>query len=888
MNDPRMPSLTRTNDGARRLALGVLVVVWGMQALVTQSLLVREALVLMFGGEFAWGVVLCAWLLGVAAGAALGGHITETRFGRRHALGALLVNLLLLMLLSCLALWIFRGARAWMGVGAGELPSLAKSAWAALLLVMPAGAPVGLAFPLACGIGQEQARLRRDNEIMEISGGPDARPARIEEGGGDRLPGCIQNDCRDVHPARPDRPQARARRQGGTGVLSFGHVYALESFGSLAGGAIFSFWAVERLAPIQTILLCGALTAAAGVGVLATRERGVETATNRDKALRLAGAALLTTVTLLAASLALFRGAELNRRLVALRWNQIAPGFELVAETESKYQNLALGRRMRQYSVYCDGRPVADFPDPYGAAPRAHLWMCQHPEPRNVLLIGGGAEGLLAEMLHHPVERIDYVETDARLLALIEPYLEAADLAALRDARVAIHHADARYYVKTNTRRFDLVIARLPEPLSALQARYYTIEFFAELRRAMTEEAVLCLTATAAPGELSPLTREYLGTLRAALRTAFAEVVVGWGTPAQVFAAARPGLISLDARELAARYERRGIVSSFFHPAWFDGAVDWLDPAKIARRAADLDLFTSDRLGADLQPTAYLQRLALWEEQNRRRTEPRASERAARAGASPGLIQRLRSIRLTTLIALLATAGALMPLYARKRHGPRCGWSRGAVVLSVATTGFVTMALSIIWLYAFQNLYGYVYQRIGWIIALFMAGLTVGCLAGQRFSRRRETTCRRGLIGIDVLLSALALSLPFALTTLGNLTSAPRSFAVVEGCLSLLVILTGLLGGAAFALAARLETLAAGRAGAAAGSVVGADHLGACLGALLCGIVLVPVFGTLTAAWLLVGMKLVSAGLLIATGPTCREQPGGAGSMDSSGHSVVT
>ena len=49
----------------------------------------------------------------------------------------------------------------------------------------------------------------------------------------------------------------------------------------------------------------------------------------------------------------------------------------------------------------------------------------------------------------------------------------------------------------------------------------------------------------------------------------------------------------------------------------------------------------------------------------------------------------------------------------------------------------------------------------------------------------------------------------------------------------------------------------------AAGSVVGADHAGACVGALLTGLVLVPVFGTATASLLLVGIKLASAGLLL-------------------------
>ena len=141
-------------DRRRRLALGVLVLAWGVQAIVTQSLLLREALVLMFGSEFAWGVVLFAWLFGVAAGAALGGWAAG-RLSRPDI--GLVVVLLLLSAAACFELWIFRGARAWLGVGQGELLPLPKSALAAMLFVSPTSALIGLAFPLACCIPRAPA-----------------------------------------------------------------------------------------------------------------------------------------------------------------------------------------------------------------------------------------------------------------------------------------------------------------------------------------------------------------------------------------------------------------------------------------------------------------------------------------------------------------------------------------------------------------------------------------------------------------------------------------------------------------------------------------------------------------------------------------------------------
>jgi hypothetical protein len=184
-----------------------------------------------------------------------------------------------------------------------------------------------------------------------------------------------------------------------------------------------------------------------------------------------------------------------------------------------------------------------------------------------------------------------------------------------------------------------------------------------------------------------------------------------------------------------------------------------------------------------------------------------------------------------------------------------------------------------------------VYQRIGWIIALFMGGLVIGCWgvnarskrigarggshgASQSYERRAEDPARaaasalssylwRRLIAVDLLLAALALGVPFLLPALGALQDTRPALVLVEWAISIMVTLTGVLGGAAFALAGGLQLATTGQPGAAAGSVVGADHAGACVGALLTGTLLVPVFGTAAAAYLLVGLKLASALLLL-------------------------
>ncbi len=757
----------------RRLDLSGLVFALGFQAIVTQSLLVREALVLMFGSELAWGAVLFAWLFGVALGGAAGGWL-ESRIERAET--GLVAVIATLSMATCLELWLFRGARAWLGIGTGELLPLPTTLWVAVALVTPVGVLVGMAFPLACRLAER--------EVVTKGAGP------------------------------------------------LGRIYAVESLGSLVGGAVFSFWAIERFPPIEIALLCGVLTFIACTALLVCLHR-------RACSMVCAALAVASFGTYIAA------GDRLNEGLVARRWKGLAGGYELVAEGESRYQNLAVTGLAGQYTLFTDGQATTDFPDPYTFVPSAHLWMCQHPSPTKVLVLGGGAEGLLTPILEHPVEQVDYVEPDFRQMEIIEPFISETDRQALNDARVKVYHQDARFLIKSVRDRFDLVIARLPEPTSASRARFFTKEFFGELRRAMTRRSVLCMTAASTPGELTPVSGEYLASVTATLRTHFPSVVVGWGDPAQIFAATEAGLVTTDPLVLSRRYTDRGIQSEWFDPVWFEGATDWLEPAKLIRRANELAGLEGAQVSTDLHPIAYLQRIVLWDRMT--------------GGRAPSFVERLRvpDWRVLSLFIVLA-AGAIL-VGTRLRCRSTVGWAKGTVTLSITTTGFATMALSIIWLFAFQNLYGYVYQRIGWIIALFMAGLVIGSAWMSRGKEPDSRSLWTRLIVVDAAVALLAMSIPLVLPALGRVQSGPWSFVLVECVISILVVSTGILGGAAFAAAGGLQLAAGGRAGRAAGTVVAADHAGACAGALLTGILLVPVYGTVTTAVLLGGLKLASA-----------------------------
>jgi spermidine synthase len=257
------------------------------------------------------------------------------------------------------------------------------------------------------------------------------------------------------------------------------------------------------------------------------------------------------------------------------------------------------------------------------------------------------------------------------------------------------------------------------------------------------------------------------------------------------------------------------------------------------------------QISTDLHAAIYLQRLVMWEQST--------------AGARHHAIQWLSSIQLSRVagtMAIVLLAAALIAWHSRKQTAS----VRRMVVFSIGTTGFSTMALSIIWLFAFQSLYGYVYQRIGWIVALFMGGLVIGALwgkhRGQKFTRRPMD-----LIRIDALLAALSLAAPLVLHGLQGIASA----LFVETTISALVAFTGVLGGAAFAVAGDIMgTTTPAQAGSTATWIVWADHLGAAVGALLTGVFLVPVYGIPITASGIAIIKIVAVILLLFVRPNPR------------------
>jgi len=121
----------------------------------------------------------------------------------------------------------------------------------------------------------------------------------------------------------------------------------------------------------------------------------------------------------------------------------------------------------------------------------AHVPLMAHPEPKRVLIIGGGDGGVLREVLRHPgVERAVLCEIDQSVIDMSRRYLDFISQGAFDDPRAEVVVADGTKFVAGTDERFDAIIVDSTDPIGPAVA-LFTRDFYADCKRALAENGVL-------------------------------------------------------------------------------------------------------------------------------------------------------------------------------------------------------------------------------------------------------------------------------------------------------------------------------------------------------------------------------------------------------------
>jgi spermidine synthase len=120
----------------------------------------------------------------------------------------------------------------------------------------------------------------------------------------------------------------------------------------------------------------------------------------------------------------------------------------------------------------------------------SHIALNTHPNPKRVLVVGGGDGGAIREILKHDsVTEAVLAEIDDRVVKVSQELLPSI-AGALVDPRVTLAIGDGVKHVRTHPGKYDVILIDSTEPIGPAVG-LFSRQFYEDVHRALTPDGIM-------------------------------------------------------------------------------------------------------------------------------------------------------------------------------------------------------------------------------------------------------------------------------------------------------------------------------------------------------------------------------------------------------------
>jgi len=612
---------------------------------------------------------------------------------------------------------------------------------------------------------------------------------------------------------------------------SIGKVYILETIGSIIGGLLVTFILIQYLNTFQIAFIISLMNAVISLPLIPPIPR-VSFFSPRNILCHLSiFLGLLFAYYLFASS-----AKEIHSFSIQSQWKNL----NVIHNENSIYGNITVTKRGEQFTFFADGVPSVTTPVPDIASIEdfVHFSMLFHERPESILILSGGAGGVIHEILKYPVNRVDYVELDPLLLKLIQKFPTPLTQSELSDKRVKIHYMDGRFFIKKTQEQFDIILIGLSAPQELQTNRLFSSEFFFIAKKKMNPDGIIALTLPGSLTYISPELRDLNGCILETLKSVYRHVRIIPGDTNLYLASDSEKLERVATEEMIKRLNERKIKTSLItrsymeyrlHERWQKWFLKSMEGGEVS-------------INSDFRPLGVFFNLSYWN--------------ALFSPYLTGLFKWFQglSLQLTTVLTALFTL-FLSIMFIKKSQ-----ISRYSIPYAIFTSGFADMMLDLAIIFTFQTLYGYLYYQIGLLVTIFMVGIALSSLyITQRLDRIKKDSLL--FLKTEILIIFFSLVLPFVLSIPSYHLEKTSIYILLYTTFLIMSFLCGVLVGLQFPLATRIYLATykkEGRFSQTAGLLYGADLFGGFFGGLFGGVLLLPILGLKESCFMMAIVKMSS------------------------------
>jgi spermidine synthase len=513
----------------------------------------------------------------------------------------------------------------------------------------------------------------------------------------------------------------------------------------------------------------------------------------------------------------------LMRYVRIVKWTKLLPEEALIGSFRTAQAEYLYGIYHGQWVAVREGSVCEALPNESSTGRIAAIGLCQNPDAKRILVVGSGL-GLCHEFLRLPqIECVTWAHCDSEYVREVDRFIPPEF--KVSDERFRRLSGDVRSLLSKERQYYDLVILNLPDATSSVLNRYYTLEFYRQIKEALRPGGVLGIRIAGGENIMGTELINLGASTKLTLEKVFSQLVLTPGEDTW-FIASDSGKLTGDPGSLRDRFATIKGGAGVFPPEALLSVYLPDRAAAALENYSGADLPESLLINRDSRPLTHLYSLLL----------------AAKQSGAPGtkFVKYLVLAGLLAFVVPILVFIVLRAIYILRKgslglktvqQGNASSFDSSFLVFS---TGWAGIGVMIVLMYLYQTYFGSLYLYIGIISSVFMAGLTGGAVLIRHLLLGRRSIQPQILLFAAILVHTLILA---AIIFWPGEQWTHRSFTVA-------FFLCGLCTGSYFPLAARQLADSAFESGEAGSKLETADHIGASAGGLLTSLALVPVLGT--------------------------------------------
>jgi len=262
-------------------------------------------------------------------------------------------------------------------------------------------------------------------------------------------------------------------------------VLAADYIGALIASILFPLLLVPNIGLVRTGFLFGILNI--GVAWLLLLRPGQ---LRHLAAHRVAAALALIGLTV---------GFVYSDRIMEISEQGQYPG-QAIYSRSTPYQRIVVTRERDDVRLFLNGNLQFSSRDEYRYHEAlVHPLLMEVPQPRRVLVLGGGDGLAVREILKYPgVESVTLVDLDPEITTLFThtDFLAALNGGSLRSPKVHVINADAFVWLQDQRQRFDAIVVDFPDPSNYTIGKLFSVTFYRRLAASLAPDGWAVIQST--------------------------------------------------------------------------------------------------------------------------------------------------------------------------------------------------------------------------------------------------------------------------------------------------------------------------------------------------------------------------------------------------------